>query len=247
MQQPIVAGGSSVAEQLREHGLVLVNGLHSREAVLDYARQFMTLVPHRDSGPDSLTTIRDIGQKAQRPGLAGLGAGELAAHTEGTSICEPPRLMLLVCLQQPDSGGEVVLADGREVHGFLADRYPGAVEVMSQPGTAYYGDGGGRPSQIFTRHSGGRISIRFRQDELAQFSPVVQHCLPHLREAIKAQQHAIALSPGQGYLIDNSRYLHAREAFSGPRFCVRALGEPRFPLRPGFGAGGAGSDGRRTA
>lgn len=233
--QPIVPGHGAVTELLGERGLVMVDGLHSREAVLSFARQYMTLVQHRDSGPDGLTAIQDIGHRAQLPGLAGLGCGELAAHTEGSSVGELPRLLLLVCLQRPDSGGEVVLADGRDVHGFLSARYPEAVELMSRPGTAYYGDGGGRPSQIFTRHSGGRVSIRLRQDALAQFSPVVQHCLPYLREAIEASQRVVSLSPGQGYLLDNQRILHGRLAFRGRRVCVRALGTPVFPLRPGFG------------
>ncbi|MFF2013819.1 TauD/TfdA family dioxygenase [Streptomyces sp. NPDC058195] len=235
-EQPIVPGNDAVVDLLRERGLVMVGGLCSQEAVLSFSRRFMTLVQHRDSGPDGLTVIQDIGERAQLPGLAGLGCGDLAAHTEGSSMGEPPRLLLLVCLEQPDSGGEVVLTDGRDVHAFLSRRYPEAVELMSRPGVAYYGDGGGRPSRIFTHHPGGRISVRFRQDALAQFNPVVQHCLPRLREAIEASQRVVALSPGQGYLLDNYRYLHGRRAFRGTRVCLRALGIPRFALRPGFDA-----------
>ncbi|MFD7621470.1 TauD/TfdA family dioxygenase [Streptomyces sp. NPDC059802] len=246
VQQQIVEADGSIAGQLREHGLAMVDGLASRESVLTFARRVMALAPHRDSDPDTLTTIHDIGQGALRPGLAGLGNGELLAHTEGSSIPEPPRLMLLVCLRQPVSGGEVLLTDGQAVHDHLSATVPVAVELMSRPGTAFYGDGGGRPAQIFTRHPGGRTSIRFRQDELAQFSPVVGRCLPVLKAAIAAHQRTIALLPGQGYLIDNHRYLHARAPFSGPRSCLRALGAPRFPLQPGFGTGDADRDGRRT-
>ncbi|MFE7043628.1 TauD/TfdA family dioxygenase [Streptomyces atratus] len=245
-QQQIVEADGSIAGRLREHGLVMVDGLVSRESVLAFARRVMTLVPHRDSDPDFLTTIHDIGQGALRPGWAGLGNGELLAHTEGSSVPEPPRLMLLVCLRQPVSGGEVLLTDGQAVHDHLTATVPEAVDLMGRPGTAFYGDGGGRPAQIFTRHPGGRTSIRFRQDELAQFSPVVGRCLPDLKAAIAANQRDIALLPGQGYLIDNHRYLHARAAVSGPRLCLRALGTPLFPLQPGFVAGDAGSDGRRT-
>ncbi|MEU9763486.1 TauD/TfdA family dioxygenase [Streptomyces sp. NPDC047987] len=223
-----------IAERVREHGLVMVDGLGSRASVLAFARRVMTLVPHRHSDPDALTTIRDIGRESRRPGLAGLGTGELHAHTEGSSVPEPPRLMLLVCLRRPVRGGEVFLTDGQAVHDHLAATVPEAVELLSRPGTAFYGDGGGRPSQLLTRHPGGRTSIRYRQDDLAQFSPVVGRFLPGVRAAITANQRTITLSPGQGYLIDNHRYLHARAAFSGPRLCVRALGSPLFPLQPGF-------------
>ncbi|MFE7331576.1 TauD/TfdA family dioxygenase [Streptomyces sp. NPDC057565] len=230
-----------IAEQVRERGLVMVDGLGSRASVLAFARRVMALVPHRHSDPDSLTTIQYIGQGARRPGLAGLGTGELYAHTEGSSAPEPPRLMLLVCLRRPVRGGEVFLTDGQAVHDHLTAMVPEAVDLLSRPGTAFYGGGGGRPSQVFTHHPGGRASIRYRQDDFAQFSPVVGRFLADLRAAITAHRHTIILSPGQGYLIDNHRYLHARAAFSGPRLCVRALGRPRFPLQPGFRTGGADS------
>ncbi|MFJ1551651.1 TauD/TfdA family dioxygenase [Streptomyces sp. NPDC088246] len=241
VQQQGEKASGLIAGQLRERGLVTVDGLESRESVLAFAQRVMTLVPHRDSDPDNLTTIHDIGRGARRPGLAGLGNGELLAHTERSSVPEPPRLMLLVCLRPPVSGAEVLLTDGQAVHEHLNAEAPEAVELMGLPGTAFYGDGGGRPAQIFTRHPGGRASIRYRQDELAQFSPVVARFLPDLRAAIAAHQCAITLSPGQGYLIDNHRYLHARSAFSGPRLCVRALGTPLFPLPSGFAAGFADS------
>jgi alpha-ketoglutarate-dependent taurine dioxygenase len=236
-QQRLVAV-ESFAGQLRKHGLAAVAGLRSRESVLTFARQVMTLAPHRDSEPDALTTIHDIGPKAQQPGLAGFGNGELSAHTEGSSVPEPPRLMLLVCLRQPASGGEVFLVDGQAVHDHLTTAVPEAVDLMSRYQTAFYGNGGGYPAQIFTRHPGGRTSIRYRQDGLAQFSPVVSRCLPVLKAAIAAHQQVVSLSPGQGYLLDNQRYLHGRAAFSGQRLCVRALGAPLFPLPPGFGPGG---------
>ncbi len=49
----------------------------------------MSLVPHPDSDPDALTTIRDTGA-SRRPGLAGLGTGELLAHPERSSLPRPP-------------------------------------------------------------------------------------------------------------------------------------------------------------
>ncbi|MFE3945898.1 TauD/TfdA family dioxygenase [Streptomyces sp. NPDC059118] len=238
--QQRIAGAGGVAEQLRERGLVMVGGLTSREAVLAFARRFMRLVPHRDSDPDALTTIRDIGRKAGRPGMAGLGSGELRAHTEGSSVPEPPRLMLLVRLRPSLTGGRALLTDGQAVHDHLAASNPDVVEHMSLPGIAFYGDAGRHPSQIFTRHPDGRVSLRFRQDGLAAFSPLVERFLPDLREAIAAHERSIVLSRGQGYLIDNRRYFHARTAFDGPRRCVRALGMPLFAMSEGFEAGDTG-------
>lgn len=225
---------STVMELLRTSGIATVEGLETRAKILAFARQVMMLVPHRDSDPDALTTVRDIGTASQRPGLAGLGKGELFAHTEGSSLPRPPRLMLLVCQQPGASGGEVLLTDGRALHAFLLEHAPQALEMMALPGTAFYGDGGGHPSQIFTRHRGERVSLRLRQDSLAAFSPLLTPYLPHLRAAVEALQQHVVLSAGQGYLIDNQRWLHARTAFLGERVCVRALGNPRTSMLPGF-------------
>ncbi|MFE3584110.1 TauD/TfdA family dioxygenase [Streptomyces vinaceus] len=228
-----------IAGHVAERGAVTVDGLTSRQSVLAFSQRIMTLTAHPDSDPDGLTTIQDIGRASRRPGLAGLGSGELRAHTERSGTVTPPRLILLVCLRPAQSGGEVLLTDGRAVQEQLAVEAPGAMEAMALPGTAFYGDGGGHPSRIFTPHRGRRLSIRFRQDELGQFSPLVKGFLPALRSAIKANEIRLALEPGQGYLIDNQRHLHARTAFIGPRLCVRALGTPLFPLPDGFAVGRA--------
>lgn len=87
---------------------------------------------------------------------------------------------------------------------------------------------------MFTEHSDGRVSVRLRLDSLARFSPIVQSYLPCLRSALSTYQVRLPLGAGQGYLLDNERWLHAREAFTGSRLCWRALGEPRFPLPNGF-------------
>ncbi|MBK3583649.1 TauD/TfdA family dioxygenase [Streptomyces sp. MBT57] len=230
-------GFEVIPAQLREHGIVTIGQLGSREAVRGYADRVMTLWKHPDSDADLLTTIRESGHKAWRAGQAGFGRGELAPHTERSSIPRPPRLMMLVCLRRADAGGEVVLTDGQAVHEHLTRTAPEALEHMSRPGTAFYGNGGGHASQIFTPLAG-RAVLRFRRDQLVQFSPLIQRFLPHLDEAIAAHQRVFLLEPGQGYIVDNHRYLHARAAFNGPRECVRALGEPRFPMLPGFAVGG---------
>ncbi|MEV3870630.1 TauD/TfdA family dioxygenase [Streptomyces sp. NPDC049906] len=104
---------STVMQLLHSQGMVTVEGLDTRTKVLAFAQQVMSLVPHRDSDSDGLTTISDRGAASRRPELAGLGAGELLAHTERSSLPCPPRLMLLVCQQPALSGGDVLLTDGR--------------------------------------------------------------------------------------------------------------------------------------
>ncbi|MGW5868357.1 TauD/TfdA family dioxygenase [Streptomyces sp. NPDC055239] len=223
-----------IAGQLRERGLVTVTGLASRTAVLSFASRIMEIIPHRDSESDGLTTIRNTDQLAARPGFAGFGSGELAPHTERSGIPVPPRLMLLVCRQKATAGGESLLADGREVHTEIFQHSYEAGVALSTPRTAYFGAGDGHLAEIFTNHPEGDVSIRLRLDRLAQFNPTVQPYVSRLRSVICRHQLRLPLTAGQGYLLDNRRWLHARTAFTGDRVCWRALGEPHFSVPHGF-------------
>ncbi|WP_030570283.1 TauD/TfdA family dioxygenase [Streptomyces aureocirculatus] len=225
---------SAIADRLRSRGLVTVTGLTSRTAVLEFASRIMTVVPHPDSSADGLTTIGNTGRHAWRPGHAGFGAGELAAHTDRSSIPAPPRLMLLVCARPAATGGQSLLADGQAVyHDLLRHRREG-LYALSRRHTAYFGAGDGHPGQVFTVHDNATVTLRLRLDGLVRFSPIVQPYLPQLRSAITRNQIGLPLAGGQGYLLDNHRWLHARTAFTGDRVCWRALGQARFPLPFGF-------------
>ena len=225
---------AAIAAQLRDVGLVLLDGLTSRKAVLAFAARIMNLVPHRDSDSDGLTTIRDTRRHAHRAGFAGFGNGGLDPHTERSGTPDPPRLMLLVCGQAAVTGGESLLTDGHAVHTdlFLDGREAGL--ALAQPRTAFFGAGDGHATQVFTVHRGQRVSIRLRLDGLARWSPIVQPYFPQLKAAAVRHQVPLALAPGQGYLLDNERWLHARRAFTGHRLCWRGLGNPRFPMARGF-------------
>ena len=223
-----------VAERLRDTGLIIFDGLAGRRSVLAFATRIMAMTPHRDSDSDGLTTIHDVPGTCGRAGYAGFGCGELLAHTEGSSLTAPPRLMLLACQRPADQGGECLLADGRAVHADLSTRSHEAAVMLSRPRTVFFGAGDGHCTQVFTVHPDGRVTLRLRQDELARWSPLAAPHLSALREVITRHQSRLLLAPGQGYLLDNHRWLHVRNQFTGDRSYLRALGEPRIRLANGF-------------
>ncbi|WP_075739104.1 TauD/TfdA family dioxygenase [Streptomyces acidiscabies] len=224
----------TIVRRLREDGLVVVDGLVTREAVARFASRVMSVVPHPHGSADGVTVIRNTGADAHLIGRSGFGMGELEAHTDRSSVPQPPRLMLLVCLRPAAEGGVSLLADGRDVLGRLSKCNTQAAVRFSTPRTAYFGTGTGHASQVFTVQAKGRVSIRLRLDGLARWSPLVQPFLPALRSAITDCQGRLRLGPGQGYLLDNHRWLHARTGFTGDRLCVRVLGDPRTPFPDGF-------------
>ncbi|MFD7014013.1 TauD/TfdA family dioxygenase [Streptomyces sp. NPDC059928] len=234
---------SELADRLRETGLVALDGLGSvggvvaRSVVLGFAERIMEITAHRDSDPDGLTTLYDTRRHAKRTGYAGLTNRELAPHTERSGLPRPPRLMLLVCANPAAQGGACLLTDGQAVHAELAEKHPEALDLLSTRHTAYFGGGDGHPTQIFTPHAEGRVSLRLRTDTLARWNPLVTPHLPLLRAVISRHQITLPLLAGQGYLLDNTRWLHARQRFTGDRLCWRALGEPHpavLPLPMGF-------------
>ena len=68
-------------------------------------------------------------------------------------------------------------------------------------------------------------------DDLVSFSPGIAEWIPQLAASIERHTAAVTLHPGQGLLLDNHRWLHARDTFEGPRRLYRLLGNPL----PGLG------------
>lgn len=223
-----VAGGLSAA------GLVTVDRLTTRSRVLGFAAQVMRVVHHRDSGADGVTAIYNTGRHDERPGFAGLTNGELALHTEGAALQSPPRLMLMVCTQPAPEGGHSLLLDGHTIHAELEQRCPDAMAVLSGPRAGFFGPSTGIFAPVFARHEDGRVAVRYRQNGLVCWSPLAQMHLHSFWAAAKRNQQMLTLKAGQGYLLDNHRWLHGRTAFDGARRCYRALGNPHEPAPPGF-------------
>lgn len=219
---------AAIHDALHNTGLVTLELLPTRQDVFDAASRIMHVTPHEAGEPDGLTAIRDTGQHTGREGFAGLGSGEVLPHTERSSLPVPPRLMMLVCVRPATTGGVCLLADGHAVYDDLADNHPEALAALSEPRSAFFGGGDGHLGAVFTHRPGTlRPEVRLRWDGLARFSPLLQPYLPVLRAVIARHQRVLTLGAGQGYVLDNTRWLHARTAFTGPRLCYRALGEPK--------------------
>lgn len=58
------------------------------------------------------------------------------------------------------------------------------------------------------------------------FSADATTVVPLLGAVIAQHLHAIQLRDGQGVLVSNSRWLHGRDRYTGPRVMLRILGDP---------------------
>jgi alpha-ketoglutarate-dependent taurine dioxygenase len=224
----------SIATQLRDEGLVTFSGITDRAALLAVARRLMTIRPHRDAGPDGITVITGSGTKAC--GYAAFTDAELIPHTDGSSVPDPPGLLLLACQRPADEGGKTLVADGARIIRTLAEQYPAALRSLSAPRTAFFGSADGYHGPVCESAGPGRTSIRLRLDDLAWFSAEATAAIPLLRSAIAHHLATFRLSPGEGMLLSNTRWLHGRDRYTGLRSMLRLLGDP-LPdtgVMPGF-------------
>ncbi len=224
-----------INRQLRDHGLATFGGIRDRATLLTAARPLLTVRPHRDAGPDGITVITSRAD-ASTPGYAAFATTGLSPHTDGTSLPAPPHLVMLACLVPGTDGGESYLTDGSRVFSTLAEHDPEALGALAAPRSAFFGTADGYLGSVFEDAGGGRVSVRLRTDELARFSPDITRILPRLRATIDQHKVSLRLRPGEGYLLDNSRWLHGRRRFTGERVMIRILGDPlpETAIYPGF-------------
>ncbi|WP_158073508.1 TauD/TfdA family dioxygenase [Actinophytocola xanthii] len=227
---------NSLTAVLVERGLAMFDGVASKEDLLRLARSIATIVPHRDSDSTGITAIADVGSQV-RSGFAGFTTSALNPHTDRSGIDRPPALLLMSCQQPATRGGECVVIDGKSVYDDLASTNPEAIKALSAPRSVLFGGAAGHLGSIFTR-VGDRVSVRLRLDDLAKFSSEVARWIPDLRATLGRHIHILRLNAGQGYILDNHRWLHGRRTFSGQRVMYRVNGDPLDSLgvKSGFRA-----------
>lgn len=216
----------SLARGISRYGFALLSGVHDADALLTVARSIAVVVPHRDSRPDGVTVLADRGVGSARGGFAGFGRDELVPHTDRSGIEHPPGLLMMACRQPAEWGGECVVVDGEAVYADLAENEPEAIEALSAPRSALFGGAAGYLGSVFTPQPDGRVTLRLRLDDLARFSPDATRWRATLCSAIERHLITVVLRAGEGYVLDNHRWLHGRRAFTGNRIVYRVTAEP---------------------
>lgn len=223
--------------RLATDGLALFAGVLGRERMLDLAAGLMEIVAHPDGNADGLTTLRDLGPLGDAPNAAGFSSRPLAPHTDRSGVEDPPELLMTACLRPAGRGGASVLVDGKAVHDDLSLSAPAAIAALLRPQSVRFGDAGGLWTSVLadsSEHgtepaaspSPPRRRLRLRLDDLASFSVDVRAWLPELRAAVRRHSWAVHLQAGEGYLLDNHRWLHGRAGYRGSRVVLRLHGRP---------------------
>ena len=161
--------------------------------------------------------------------LAYTGLG-LQAHTDNPYRDPVPTLQILACLENSASGGENMVVDGFAAARRLRDDDPEGFDLLAgHPARfAYEGSAGialhSRRPVIELAPDGQLQAIRFNARSAAPVTDVPFADMPAWYAACRrlgaivddpAMQVTFKLAPGEAFIVDNTRVLHARKGYSG--------------------------------
>lgn len=161
--------------------------------------------------------------------LAYTGLG-LQAHTDNPYRDPVPTLQILYCLENSAEGGDNMVVDGFRAAQRLRDANPDGFSLLSRycARFEYAGSDGvclrSRRPMIELAPDGELIGIRFNNRSTAAISDVPYDDMAgyyaahrQLAEIIDdpAMEVTFKLAPGECFIVDNTRVLHARKGYSG--------------------------------
>lgn len=171
----------------------------------------------------------DVRTEVNPTNLAYTGLG-LQAHTDNPYRDPHPTLQILYCLENSAEGGESLVVDGfhaarrlRESSpaGFgLLSRYCARFEYLGQDGVCLRA----RRPMIELAPDGELVAVRFNNrstaaitdvpfDDMADYYAAYRHFAEIVDDPAMAPR--FRLDPGEAFMVDNSRVLHSRRAYSG--------------------------------
>ncbi|WP_171101584.1 gamma-butyrobetaine dioxygenase [Ruegeria sp. HKCCD7255] len=161
--------------------------------------------------------------------LAYTGLG-LQAHTDNPYRDPVPTLQILYCLENSAEGGDSIVVDGFRAAQRLRDQNPSGFALLAgYPARFEYSGSDGvclraRRPMIELAPDGELIGIRFNNRSSAPFVDVPFDQMEAFYAAYRqfaeiiddpAMDVAFKLEPGESFIVDNTRVLHARLGYSG--------------------------------
>lgn len=154
----------------------------------------------------------------------------LQAHTDNPYRDPVPTLQILACLENSVEGGKSAIVDGFAIAQFLQEHDRPAFDILSRfPVRFAYEESGDvvlkakRP--IFELGPDGELlAVRFNNRSAAPFVDIAfdemdefYRAYRKFAECIDDPEFAVTfkLAPGEAFIVDNTRILHARTAFHG--------------------------------
>ncbi len=216
-----IAAARKVLES--RHSLVTFS-CDDEQKFLDAAHELGEVLLHRDSDERGITAIKEIAGEVQ----VGLTKQELLFHTDCPAIPAPPRWIMILCRESDGQGGETFACLGDDVVEHLRQKDPAALAALTAPEAAIFRTGPDtRICPIIELDADEAAQVRLRFDRHVHFSWDVTRHVDAILTGMRAVSWRFALTPGMGYIIDNTKWFHGRTAYRGAREASRIHVGPR--------------------
>lgn len=221
------AGGNALKgwlDSMRRFGVAKVTGVPVREGSLFDIVATFGYVRETNYGRHF-----EVRTEVNPVNLAYTGLG-LQAHTDNPYRDPQPTVQVLACLENSAEGGENMVVDGFAAAQRLRDEDPDGFDLMTRHCArfSYSGSNGvalhSRRPMIELSPDGELQAIRFNARSAAPLVDVPFEAMPAYYAAYRrlsdiiddpAMQVEFKLAPGEAFVVDNTRVLHARRGYSG--------------------------------
>jgi len=209
--------------QIRQYGFgKLVGGPIAPGALLQVAKLF-GYVRQTNYG-----VFFEVRTEVNPTNLAYTGLG-LQAHTDNPYRDPVPTMQILYCLENSAQGGENMVVDGFKAAQRLRDDSPAGFDLLTRHCARYEyaGEAGvclrSRRPMIELNADGELVAIRFNNRSTAAITDVPFEQMADYYAAYRrlgeiiddtAMEVTFKLAPGECFIVDNTRVLHARKGYS---------------------------------
>ncbi|MDR2248961.1 TauD/TfdA family dioxygenase [Acinetobacter sp.] len=217
-----------IQQSLQDDGLIILENITSKEDFLAQISHLGEIVYHFDSTEDGLTHIVNYAETHNRADAAlsnrlGLTQGALTPHTDRSGLETPPSLLAFWIESQSHNGGSSLFVDSHLVFEELSVINPEATQILTRPNSVIFKSEKGLLESSIFEIDQQNLYVRFRFDKMVYFSTEVSQVMPDLLKMIEKCTIRRKLGAGNGYILNNRRWLHGRTHFFGDRSAYRLL------------------------
>ncbi len=223
---------------LSNDGIVFFNSELNMNDFRVQGELFGDIFFHPHSSEKGITVIKNSSDNIleKREGYKSFSTSNLFPHTDRSTMLNPPNLLMFYCNKQSGKGGESILIDIKGVfEEIVEDGNEEFIELIFKKVSVIFDDN-------ITSYKGNFIEIlqdgsyffRFRNDDFSFFTPKTHVFLSYFYNLIDKHKIIIELDEGQGYIINNGRFLHGRNEYDGNREMWRILIDSNFLEVRGF-------------
>ena len=217
------------SERIRKYGFAFLHDAPCKpEAIEISAKALAGFLKETGHGK-----IWEIGGKESMNSCRGYTGSALKCHTDNSFFSDSSSLLILHCVEHNGEGGLFLLVDGLNAAYKLQREDPESFRILCETNVPFkYGAQGTvvykAYGSIITLHPLTKriVDIRYKDNHLATLDWVKPDDAPRFYKALKSflrilraskNEFYFKLTPGKLLVVENTRVLHGRSAFTGNR------------------------------